>query len=236
VGLRGAVPIVLALFPALAGLPESSIYFNVAFFVVLTSLAVQGWSVAPLAQALRLKLPQEHAPYFSEYVEVPGQASLRLLGYRVTELSEAIGRGVNQLPLPSGVRVVAAFRDGKPLDSISQLEIASGDLIYVITTDEHMTFLDHLFVPANDAEESEQQRVFGTFTLDGGAPLGEIAEIYGVEVPERAKSQTLAQYIDRQFHRRPVVGDFVRIGGMNLVVREIQGRNVIKVGIVVRNR
>lgn len=235
VGLRGAVPIVLALFPALAGLPESSVYFNVAFFVVLASLAVQGWTVAPLAQALRLKLPQEHAPYFSEFVEVPGQAGLRLLGYRVTELSEAIGRSVNQLPLPPGVRIVAAFRDGKPLDSISQLEIASGDLVYVITTDQHMTLLDHLFVPADDAEESEQQRVFGTFTLDGDAPLGEVAEIYGVDVPERVKAQTLAQYIDRQFHRRPVVGDFVRIGGMNLVVREIQGRNITKVGIVVRN-
>jgi cell volume regulation protein A len=236
VGLRGAVPIVLALFPALAGLPESSIYFNVAFFVVLTSLAVQGWTVAPLAQALRLKLPQEHAPYYSEFVEVPGQAGLRLLGYRVTELSEAIGRSVNQLPLPPGVRIVAAFRDGKPLDSIGNMEIAAGDLLYVITTDEHMALLDHLFVPADDAEESEQQRVFGTFMLDGDAPLGEVAGIYGVEVPERAKSQTLARYIDRQFHRRPVVGDFVRIGGMNLVVREIQGRNITKVGIVVRNR
>ncbi len=236
VGLRGAVPIVLALFPALAGLPESSIYFNVAFFVVLTSLVVQGWTVAPLAQALRLKLPQEHAPYYSEFVEVPGQAGLRLLGYRVTELSEAIGRGVNQLPLPSGVRIVAAFRDGKALDAIGHMEIAAGDLLYVITGDEHMVLLDHLFVPANDAEESEQQRVFGTFTLDGDAPLGEIADIYGVEVPDPAKSQTLAWYIDRQFHRRPVVGDFVRIGGMNLVVREIKGRDITKVGIVVRNR
>ena len=159
-----------------------------------------------------------------------------MLGYRVTELSEAIGRSVNQLPLAAGVRIVAAFRDGKPLDSIGQLEIAAGDLLYVITSDEHMALLDHLFVPANDAEESEQQRVFGTFTLDGDAPLGEVAEIYGVEVPERAKSQTLARYIDQQFHRRPVVGDFVRIGGMNLVVREIQGRIVSKVGIVVRNR
>ena len=93
-----------------------------------------------------------------------------------------------------------------------------------------------MFVPADDAEESEQQRVFGTFTLDGDAPLGEVAEIYGVEVPERVKTQTLAQYIDRQFHRRPVVGDFVHIGGMNLVVREMRDGRITKVGIVVRNR
>jgi cell volume regulation protein A len=128
-------------------------------------------------------------------------------------------------------RLSAASRD-----SISQMEIASGDLVYVITTDEHMRLLDHLFVPADDAEESEQQRVFGTFTLDGDAPLGEVAETYGVEIPEQAKSQTLARHIDRQFHRRPVVGDFVSIGRMNLVVREIQGRSITKVGIVVSNR
>ncbi|MGH8864287.1 MAG: transporter associated domain-containing protein [Burkholderiales bacterium] len=48
--------------------------------------------------------------------------------------------------------------------------------------------------------------------------------------------RTLSRYIDRQFHRRPVVGDFVTIGGMNLVVREMREGRITKVGIVVRNR
>src|SRR6185436_11999130 len=169
-GLRGAVPIVLALFPVLAGLPQSSIYFNVAFFVVLASLLVQGWTVAPLAGWLQLKLPKEHAPYYSEFVEVPGRAGLQLLGYRVNDLSAAIGRTVIQLALPAEVRVVAAFRGGKPVESIGQLEIAARDLVYVITPSEHMTVLDLLFVPADDLEESEQHRFFGIFTLIRHAP------------------------------------------------------------------
>jgi cell volume regulation protein A len=236
VGLRGAVPIVLALFPALAGLPQSSIYFNVAFFVVLASLLVQGWTVAPLANALKLQLPKEHAPYFSEYVEVPGRAGLQLLGYRVNEMSTAIGRTVTQLALPSGVRVAAAFRDGKAMESISGLEIAAGDLVYVITSDEYMPLLDPLFVPADDVEESEQQRFFGTFTVNGDAPLGEVVEMYGGEVPQSISAMTLARYIDRQFHRRPGVGDYVRFGKLNLVVREMENNQVSKVGIVVRGR
>ena len=233
-GLRGAVPIVLALFPILAGLPQAMIYFNVAFFVVLASLLVQGWTVAPLAGLLQLKLPKEHAPYFSEFVEVPGRSGLQLLGYRVNESSAAIGRTASQLALPADVRMVAAFRDGQAPESISRMEIAPGDLVYVITPDEHMTILDLLFVPADDLEESEQQRFFGTFTLNGDAPLGEVVEMYGGEVPQAIRSMTLAQYIDRQFRRRPGVGDLVRFGKLNLVVREMYQGQVAKVGIVVR--
>ena len=235
-GLRGAVPIVLALFPALAGLPQASIYFNVAFFVVLASLLVQGWTVAPLAGWLRLKLPKEHAPYYSEFVEVPGRAGLQLLGYRVNDLSAAIGRTVVQLALPAEVRVVAAFRDGKAVESISRLEIASGDLVYAITPSEHMSVLDLLFVPADDLEESEQQRFFGTFTLNGEAPLGEVVEMYGGEVAKSISAMTLAQYIYRQFRRRPDLGDYVRFGKLNLVVREMRDGQVSKVGIIVRER
>ena len=235
-GLRGAVPIVLALFPILGGLPQSSIYFNVAFFVVLASLLVQGWTVAPMAGWLKLKLPKEHAPYYSEFVDVPGRAGLQLLGYRVNDLSAAIGRTVIQLALPSDVRVVAAFREGKPVDPIGHLEIAAGDLVYVITPSEHMTVLDLLFVPADDLEETEQQRFFGTFTLNGDAPLGEVVEMYGGAVSQSIGSMTLAKYIDRQFRRRPDVGDYVRFGKLNLVVREMRNGSVSKVGIIVRDR
>lgn len=57
VGLRGAVPIVLALFPIIADLPEAQLVFHVAFFIVLVSLVVQGTTMAPLARKLRLEVP-----------------------------------------------------------------------------------------------------------------------------------------------------------------------------------
>ena len=57
VGLRGAVPIVLATFPVLGGLPDAELYFNVAFVSVLFSLVLQGWTVVPFAKWLKLKLP-----------------------------------------------------------------------------------------------------------------------------------------------------------------------------------
>jgi cell volume regulation protein A len=57
VGLRGAVPIVLALFPLLAGTPQAGLLFNIAFMVVLVSLLTQGSTIAPTARWLGVAMP-----------------------------------------------------------------------------------------------------------------------------------------------------------------------------------
>ena len=57
VGLRGAVPIVLALFPLLAGTPNAGLLFNIAFMVVLASLLTQGTTIGLLARRLGVALP-----------------------------------------------------------------------------------------------------------------------------------------------------------------------------------
>jgi cell volume regulation protein A len=57
VGLRGAVPIILATFPMIAGIPEAQWIFNVVFFIVLTSALFQGWSIPWVANLLKLNAP-----------------------------------------------------------------------------------------------------------------------------------------------------------------------------------
>jgi cell volume regulation protein A len=231
VGLRGAVPIVLATFTVLGGLEEAQIYFNVAFFVVLTSLAIQGWTVAPLATWLKLKLPKEHGPLFSESLVVPGKTDLRMLGWKISAQSEAVNRRVGQLSLPPGARIAAVFREGEPLDNIGQVTIVPGDLLYVITGDADIPELEKLFVPADDVEETEQAQIFGSFVLSGEATLGELVEVYDLPVPDALRGRTLSQYLDWRFRGRAGMGDSVRVGHMELVVRELDGRKISKVGV-----
>jgi cell volume regulation protein A len=57
VGLRGAVPIVFATYPLIAGLPESSLIFNLVFFIAVSSVLVQGTTLPAVARWLKLTVP-----------------------------------------------------------------------------------------------------------------------------------------------------------------------------------
>jgi cell volume regulation protein A len=94
VGLRGAVSIFLAAIPTLAGLPNAALYFNVAFVVVLVSLVVQGWTVAPAARRLGLALPRtDPDPLARIERDIPGQAALEIAGYSLRERSPLLDAG-----------------------------------------------------------------------------------------------------------------------------------------------
>jgi cell volume regulation protein A len=96
VGLRGAVPIYLATIPILAGAPNATIYLNLAFVAVLTSLVLQGWSVAWFARALGLELPPKPERPLRQELGLPGAgADLVIAAYEVP--AEAFDRAVAAL-------------------------------------------------------------------------------------------------------------------------------------------
>lgn len=231
VGLRGAVPIVLALFPLLANLEHAREFFNTAFFVVLVSLVVQGWSMAPLARKLGLDIPS--AKIGSEHVglAIAGQPDFELAVYEVAAHTPVAGRELSTLPLPSGSRLAGLVRGGEPLDLQNAGTACVGDFVCILAFRQVIPQLERLFIPGSLQTESAERRFFGEFVVKGEAQLEDMALVYGVDIPVEYNGKSLAQLFSEHFHGRQVSGDRLPLGSIELVIKDMQGDQVMSVGV-----
>ncbi|MCG5541904.1 MULTISPECIES: potassium/proton antiporter [unclassified Halorhodospira] len=237
VGLRGAVPIILGLFPLLAGIEQAELFFNVAFFVVLVSLVVQGWTIAPAARLLGLEVPPDSGATQRQVIDVPHQTDYAFIAYRITESSPALYEPINRLNLPSSAQPVALFREGEALQHPRREVLRPRDYLYLLALPRDIADLDRLFVAPSGPAYLAEQRFFGEFTLDGSAQLGDIATAYGISMPSGARpEQSLSDYLLWIFNNRAVVGDRVRIDNLQFTIREIQDGRIAKVGMRIGQR
>jgi cell volume regulation protein A len=113
VGLRGAVPIILATFPLLAKLPNAEIIFNLVFFIVLTSVLLQGTSIPLVAKWLKLDLPISQKPQRPlEFVPACDLKS-ELVEMTIPANSAAVGKQIVELGLSDGALIVLVSRAGE---------------------------------------------------------------------------------------------------------------------------
>ncbi|NEV64119.1 potassium/proton antiporter [Thiorhodococcus minor] len=231
VGLRGAVPIILALFPLLAGLEEAQIYFNIVFFVVLVSLLIQGWTVAALARVLKLELPPSTHLVQRVELDIPGQRELELVGYRLAENAPIITERHVEPHLPTDTRLVAVVRNQHLLDDLIPLDPKPGDHLYLIADPKHIPELDRLFVPEPASERLTELAVFGEFVLKGDAKLGSLCAVYGMSLPDLDSNLTLDALIRGQLNAHPVVGDRIQLESIALVVKAEDDDMVTQVGL-----
>jgi len=231
VGLRGAVPIVLATFPLLAGLEQGAAYFNVAFIVVLMSLLLQGWTIAPLARMLKLEVPPRVKPLQQIDLDIPGQFHHDLLGYQLEAGSLAVGKPHPQLPLPPEVEVAAVVRGTQVMNLATLGPLQAGDYVYVLAVPEHVESLNRLFGVAHGPARLEEHRFFGDFVLNGDATVADLEAVYGLGVHDHRPEETLTAYLKRKFRGAPVIGDRLRLGSVELVVREVEKGLVTRVGL-----
>jgi cell volume regulation protein A len=234
VGLRGAVPIVLALFPVMYGVEDARLYFNVAFFIVLVSLLVQGWTIAPAARLLRLEVPPSTEPAQRVTLDMPGHFEHEIVSYEVQPGCLAAARDLGSLELPEGAHAVAVMRDGVPQALRPDLRFVAGDYLHLLAQPKIVPALNRLFDPHRAPARLEEHLYFGDFVLNGDAVLGDVAEVYGVDVPPQHLGKTLARYLDEHSHGRVVVGDRAPLGNALLVVREMDGDRVTRVGLKLR--
>lgn len=234
VGLRGAVPVVLALFPFMYGADDARLYFDVTFFLVLASLVLQGWTVAPAARLFGVEVPPSAEPAHRVTLDMPGHYEHEIVSYEVANGSFAAEHRLGELELPAGAQAVAVMRDGAPQELDPGLSLQPGDYVHLLARPKHLAALNRIFDPHRGPERLAERRYFGDFVLNGEAVLGELGAIYGFAVPEEHAASTLAEYLDRRSHGRVVVGDRAPLGTAQLVVREMQDGRVTRVGLKIR--
>jgi len=231
VGLRGAVPIFLAIIPVLGGIPESVRYFNVAFLVVLTSVLLQGWTVPWVARWLKLELPPTPDAAGRLDVDLLPEMDRDLIGYRVREASPAKGRQIAELALPPRARVLAVLRDNTVIRREDLGELAGGDYILLLCPTEAIDVADRIFAPHTESDARASALALGDFFFDTDVTMGSLADTYGLPVPEDERSKTVGTYLAERVDTPPAVGDSVRIGEVDLVVSATMGRRVVRVGL-----
>ncbi|MCX7071130.1 MAG: potassium/proton antiporter [Gammaproteobacteria bacterium] len=230
VGLRGSVPMVLATFPLLAGLKNATLFFDVAFFIVLVSLIVQGWTVAPVARLLGLQMPPVSTRVRRADIDLPGTRGYEMVSYRLARTSALIGKRPKQLPLEDSSRIVSLTRAGKLIPYRDWGVLKGGDYLSLIVSKAELPELDKLFQQTRGNQGVEQQRYFGEFIISPEALLSELAGAYGLDVPSSAADFTLAAFVSSVVHK-PVVGDRLRLGEMELVVRKMEADRIVELGL-----
>ena len=132
VGLRGAVPIIFATYPVVAGIPDSNQLFNIVFFITLLSLIFQGMTIAPGARMLHLDLPQEKEG--NEFgVELPDEIDSQLMDQTLTAEMLENGNRLMDMNIPKGTLVMLVKRGNEFIIPNGQVELHVGDkLLYIM--------------------------------------------------------------------------------------------------------
>jgi cell volume regulation protein A len=132
VGLRGAVPIVFATYPLIAGITNANMIFNVVFFISVSSVLLQGTTLSLVAKWLNVSVPENLKRKFPLDIELKDDIKTELLEMDVSANSRAVGKAVVDLKLPREALIVLIHRDGKYLTVKGETVINANDHLLIM--------------------------------------------------------------------------------------------------------
>lgn len=155
VGLRGAVPIVLATYPLVAGIQNASLIFNIVFFVVITSVLLQGTLLPKMARWLQLESTETAAlPIPLELTPQPSLTS-QLSQTVIPPNAACIGKAIYELGLPSGYLVILITRGQEYLQPNGGTILQSEDTLLALTEKSALTTAVELLTRPKEAPVDE---------------------------------------------------------------------------------
>jgi cell volume regulation protein A len=232
VGLKGAVPIVLAIFPLLFGFDDAILLFNVVFFVVLVSALTQGWTLPLLARRLGLEQPAEPEPAVSLEITSLRHVDGDIVEYAVGPDARPAGRRISELALPDGAVIALIARGQELIPPRGSTRIAAEDHVFLVLRPGLRSLVDRVF--ARDPGAVAEPLPALEFPLLASTTAGDLEEFYGIRIdvpPDRTLGQILADALGEELS---VGGEFT-VGDVVLRVRAMDDREIEQVGLVIRS-
>jgi len=144
-GLRGAVPVILATYPVLRGVPGAEYVFDLTFFVVVVNVLITGGSVPWLTRRFGLDSREPPAPPAVLEISSSEPLSVELLSFFVDDALDLTGVPLSEIPFPPGVAVTLIVRGGDVIVPHPDTELHTGDHAYVVVKPEDRPFVQLLF-------------------------------------------------------------------------------------------
>jgi cell volume regulation protein A len=113
VGLRGAVPIIMATFPLVHGLEHAELFFSIVFFIVVTSVLIQGTTIRFIAKWLHVDTPAKEGTRYPIELEPSVDTKAALKEVEIEEGDHSLGKQILELGLPVNVLITLINREGK---------------------------------------------------------------------------------------------------------------------------
>jgi potassium/hydrogen antiporter len=225
-GLRGAVPVVLATFPVIDGVPDSREFFNIVFFAVVISTLVQGTTFEPLARRLGVTTSEPALPRPLAETGTIRRLGAEIVEYPVTAEDAVVGHRVRELGLPRDALLSVIVRGDEAILPRGSTRVEAGDRLHVVVRSEVARRMEQVVdrwstgPVTGDAAPRGQltgSSVFSSRRWDeerDGDP-GYPQEVEGVEVRDhlRTRRDRRGALVSLTDGRYAVTGPSVAIGG-----------------------
>ena len=246
VGLRGAVPITLAILPVMAGIDNAFMLFDIAFGVVVLSLILQGTTIPTMANLFKVRIPTNKDPKEEHEVWVSDKASITLYEFEAKSGAFAIGRhpmGISKGISPDEISVFALVRNQQIVVVDDNTKLKFGDSVWYAMRGNHASKIAKIF---NDTtlDRKAIDDFYGDWLLSPSVKLGDLPFFTGIMASETlvktlktsdedsAKNmweQTVAEYVKSHLGTAPVSGDTVVVSDeWSLVIKEVDDKGKLR--------